>query len=457
MLDKIKQILEKLKNPHIVNLVGNAIMSVLNMVQVAILFNYLPKDKMGVWFFFQGTIGLVDTFRAGLITTAFITSYAGTSKDRSAEVAGSAWFLSSLVTLVFIAVNLIYLAIPYHVPDLGTDLVITWFGLVFVITLPSFIASCVAQAEARFDRLLIIRSVSTSLSITLVLTLIITKNINLMNVIYTGFTAGGVTSLMTIVLGWSRINTFWKKSTQTVKALFAFGKYSVGTSLGSSMFRNSDNYIIKIMLGAKGDAAIAVYNLGLRLTELIEIPLRSFAATIMPPLSAAHNQNNKYHVIYLIKKYSGLLTILMIPVVAGSLLFAEVGIWIVDKEYLTTEAANILRIFMSFALLYPIERFMALALDATNQPQVNAVKLVFMLAANIIGDIVGIWLFGNVYGVAFGTLLPILTGMFISYKWLQRYEKFQMWDVYKIGWLETTWIVKDTWSMLFKKKEAKAE
>ncbi|MVN91860.1 lipopolysaccharide biosynthesis protein [Mucilaginibacter aquatilis] len=454
MLHKIKPIIQKLKNPHIVNLIGNAVMSVLNMVQAAILYNYLSPDKTGIWVFFQGTIGLVDTFRAGLITTAFITSYAGTSKERSAEVAGSAWFLSTIITLIIVAGNIIYLFIPYHIADYGTDLFAKWFGLVFIITLPSFLASCIAQAEARFDRLLIIRSVSTLLSIVLILILIATKNVNLMTVIYTGFIAGGTTSLMTVVLGWSRINTIWKKSTTTVKALFSFGKYSVGTALGSSMFRNSDTYIIKFMLG---DAAVAVYNLGLRLTELVEIPLRSFAATIMPPLSAAHNQNNKYHVIYLLKKYSGLITILLLPVVVGAILFADVAIWIVAKDYLNTQAANILRVFMAFALLYPIERFMALALDATNQPQVNAVKLIFMLAANIIGDFVGVWLFGNVNGIAFGTLMPILTGMFISYKWLQRYEKFQLWDVYKIGWLETTWLVKDTWGMLVKKKQTNAE
>ncbi|UEG55209.1 oligosaccharide flippase family protein [Mucilaginibacter daejeonensis] len=450
MFAKLKPILQKLKNPHIVNLIGNAVMSVLNTLQVAVLLNYLPMDKMGIWFFFQATIGLIDTFRAGLITTAFITSYAGTTKERAAEVAGSAWFLSTLITLVFVLVNVVYLVIPYHVPDMGTDLFIRWFGLVFIITLPSFIASCVAQAEARFDRLLYIRSVSTGLSIAIVLTLILTNNISLMTVVYGGFVAGGATSLMTILLGWSRIDTFFKKSIPTVNALFNFGKYSVGTALGSSMFRNSDTYIIKYMLG---DAAVAVYNLGLRLMELVEIPLRSFAATIMPPLSAAHNQNNKYHVIYLLKKYSGLLTFLLLPVVVGSLCFAEIAIWIVDKKYLSTEAANVLRVFMTFALLYPVERFMALALDATNQPQVNAVKLIFMLAANVIGDFLGVWIFGNVYGVAFATILPVLTGMVISYNWLQRYEKFTLRDVYKIGWLETTWLLKDTWAMIRKKKQ----
>jgi O-antigen/teichoic acid export membrane protein len=451
MLSKFKQILEKLKNPHIVNLLGNAIMTVLNTIQAAIVFNYLSKEGMGNYIIFQSTIGLVDTFRAGLLTTAFITSYAGTSKERSAEVAGSAWFLSLLITGVFVLANAVYLVIPFHMADGGADLFVKWFGLVFIITLPSFIASCIAQAEQRFDRLLYIRSVSTGLSIILVLTLIFTHKLTLMTLVYSGFISGGITSLMTVVLGWARINTIWKKSTDTMKALFAFGKFSVGTSLGSNLFRNSDTYIINFMLGP---SSLAVYNLGVRLMELVEIPLRSFAATVMPPLSAAYNQNNKYHVIYLLKKYSGLLTIILIPVVIGSLFFAEVAIWIVDKKYLSTEAANVLRVFMTFALLYPVERFMALTLDAINQPKVNMVKLIFMLAANVIGDFLGIWIFGNIYGVALATILPIITGMIISYHWLQKYEKFALWDVYKIGWLETKWLIRDSIAMLKKNKDA---
>jgi len=451
MLSKIKQITEKLKNPHIVNLIGTAVTQVLNMVQIAILFRYMSIDKMGAWFFFQGTVGLVDTFRAGLLSTAFVTSYAGTTKERAAEVAGSAWYLSTLITGLFVLVNVGYLVIPYRVGDIGLDLFLKWFGLVFIITMPSFLASCILQAEKRFDRLLYMRATSTCLSIIMVTILITLNKLNLMTVIYTGFVSGGITSLMTIVLGWARINTFFRKSTQTVKALFAFGKYSVGTALGSSMFRSSDTYIINFMLGP---GSLAVYNLGLRLMELVEIPLRSFAATVMPPLSAAYNQDNKYHVIYLLKKYSGLLTILLIPVVVGSLLFAEVAIWIVDKKYLSTEAANVFRVFMTFALLYPVERFMALTLDAINQPKVNMIKLIFMLTANIVGDFLGVWIFGNIYGVAFATILPILTGMIISYHWLQKYMKFALWDVYKIGWLETQWLIKDSWAVLRKKKTA---
>jgi O-antigen/teichoic acid export membrane protein len=436
-----KQILIKLKTPHTTNLIGNAVMSLLNMLQVAILFNYLSMENMGVWFFFQGTIALVDTFRSGLISTAFIVSYSGTTKERATEVAGSAWVLSVLITGVFLILNIGYLLIPRHFNDLGLDLFLKSLGIVFIITLPSFIASCIAQAEQRFDRLLYIRSVSTAISILLVLLLILTQHINLMTVIYAGFVAGGTTSLMTVFLGWSRFTTIWHSSKETIKDLFRFGKYSVGTALGSNLFRNSDTYIINFMLGP---SSLAVYNLALRLMELVEIPLRSFAATIMPPLSAAYNQRNKEHVIYLLKKYAGMLTMILVPVIIGSLLFAEVAIWIVDKKYLSTPAANVLRVFMTFACLMPIERFMALTLDAINQPKINLIKLIFMLAANIIGDFLGVYIFGNVYGVALASLLPVLTGLFISYHWLQRYQKFNLLDVYRVGYVELRAIVDDT-------------
>ena len=436
----LKSFILKLNNPHSINMIGNAIMSVLNMLQVAILFNYLSITQMGIWFFFQATIGLVDTLRAGLISTAFITSYAGTVESRAREVAGSAWFLSIIITAIFIAVNMGYLALPYNFSDTGLNLFLTWMGLVFVLNLPSFLAACVAQAEQRFDRLLYIRVVSTIISILLVLSLILFKKINLMNVIYAGFIAGGLTSLMTLVLGWSRVTTIVYRSKETMNAIFAFGKYSVGTALGSSMFRNSDTYIINFMLGP---GSLAVYNLALRLMELVEIPMRSFAATIMPPLSAAYNQNNKPHVIQLLKKYAGMLTIILIPVVIGSLFFAEVAIWIVDKKYLSTEAANILRLLMTYALLMPIERFMALTLDAINKPKINMLKLIVMLAVNILGDFAGILIFGNVYGIAISGILPVLTGFFISYHYLRQYYDFKIVDVYKVGYNELKLLIKD--------------
>jgi O-antigen/teichoic acid export membrane protein len=450
MLSKLKAIIQKLKNPHLINLVGNAIMSVFGLVQMSLLSNSLEKETLGIWAFFQGTFGLVDTFRSGFLTTAFITSYAGSTKERGDEVAGSAWYLAILITGTFALANVCIMVLPLHIADESFVLFLKWFGLAFVLTLPSFIASCIAQAEQRFDRLLYIRALSTGLAIIFILILIFTKKNTLNTVIYSGFVANGIVSLLTLVLGWARINTLWKRTSETVKALFAFGKFSVGTSLGSNLFRYSDTFIINLMLGP---GALAVYYIGLRLMEFVEIPLRSFAATVMPLLSSAYNQGDKELVIYHLKKYAGLLTILLIPVAIGSQLFAEVAIWIIDKKYLTTEAANVLRVFMTFALIYPVERFMALTLDSINQPKVNMIKLIFMLIANIAGDFIGVWLFGNIYGVAFATLLPILTGLIISYHWLQKYRKFKLWDVYYIGWFETKWLIRDTLAT-FKKKKA---
>ncbi|QQL51016.1 lipopolysaccharide biosynthesis protein [Mucilaginibacter ginkgonis] len=444
-----KAVLQKLRNPHFINLVGNAIMSLLNMIQVAILFNYLSMPDMGIWFFFQGTISLVDTSRAGFLSTAFITSYAGTTKERAADVAGSAWYLSLIITAIIVMVNIGYIFSPWHVKDAGTDLILKWIGVVFIITLPSFIASCVLQAEQRFDRLLIIRSVSTSISIILIIVFIALKKVTLMNVIYIGFVAGGVTGLMTVVTGWSRINTLINKTGTTVRALFNYGKYSIGTALGTNLFSTTDTYIINFTLGP---SALAIYNLGLRLMELVEIPLRSFAATIIAPLAAAYNRGEKSYCIYLLKKYAGMTTILLLPIVAGSLAFAEVGVWIVDKHYLSTPAANVLRIFMSFALLYPIERYMALTLDAINQPRVNMIKLFFMVIGNLVGDFLGVYIFKSVYGIAFGTIIPVLIGYGIAYVYLQKYTQFTLKDTYKIGWDETLKLLRGAKNMLRKKQ-----
>jgi O-antigen/teichoic acid export membrane protein len=240
---------------------------------------------------------------------------------------------------------------------------------------------------------------------------------------------------------------FAKRTRAATMEIFNFGKYSVGTSLSANLFSRSDVFIITGMLGP---AAVAVYSLGQKFMELVEIPLRSFAATAMPSLSSAYNRNNKEEVIYILKKYAGILTILLVPACLISVLLANVAINLVGGgQYAGTtmgiQAANVYRLFMTFALLYPADRFLALTLDVINKPHINFYKILAMLAANITGDVAGILIFGNVYGVALTTFFPILIGALIGFYHLRKYQPFAFFDIYRLGYTEVMASVKQYW------------
>lgn len=428
------RLISKLWNKHFLSLAGNAIMSVFGLLIAALLYRSLPVAELGKWVFFQSTVLLVDTFRSGFITTAFIKFYAGSDKERAAEIMGSTWFIALAITGGFLLINLPAFFVLDKIHDAALLLFVQWFGLTFICTLPSFMASCKVQGEQRFDRLLYIRFVSQTLFMGGILLLIALGKNNLRNIIYINLAAASLTSFFTIAIGYSGIKTFAKRTRKGIKELFDFGKYSVGTTLSANMFRTSDTFIINFLLGP---AALAIYNLGQRLMEVVEIPLRSFAATAMPSLSAAYNQNKREEVIYILKKYAGMLTVALIPVCILSLLFADVAIGLIGGgKYIGTEAANVFRLFITFALLFPADRFLALTLDVIHQPRINFIKVLVMLAANIAGDFAGIYLLGNIYGVAITTVIPTLIGVLVGYFALRRYFVFSFWGIFRLGYAE---------------------
>lgn len=433
-ISMLSNINHTLKNKHFLSLAGNGIMSLLGMATVALLYRALSFSGIGAWVFFQTTVLLVDTFRSGFLTTAFIKFYAGATPQRSREVAGSAWFVAMCITGILALLNIpASLLLPY-ISDPGLALFCQWFGIAYIVTLPTFMATCVLQGQQRFDKLLYIRFINQGSFILFVAIMMLLGGITLQAVVYAYLLSSLVTSICALVTGWSGIQSVSDRSRAAIRELYHFGKYSVGTTLSSNLFRASDTYIINFMLGAP---ALAVYNIGQRLMEIVEIPLRSFAATGMPELSAAYNSQQHSEVISVMKKYTGMLTIVLIPAFVVALLGADAAIALIGGgKYAGTGAANVLRLFMTFALLYPLDRFFALTIDVIHQPKINFIKVLFMLAANILADFAGIALFGNVYGVALATVVPVLIGVLVGNWALQRYYRFSFFSIFSTGYYE---------------------
>ncbi len=428
-------IFSKLSNKHFLSLAGNAVMSVLGMITIAILYRALSVSDIGVWVFFQSTLLLVDTFRSGFLTTAFIKYYSGAQEEKAMAILGGTWYIGGLITFGFILLNIPAFFLLEHINNPGLLLFLQWFGLSYISTLPMFISTCVVQAEQRFDRLLIIRFIYQGLFILLVGILTFTQLVNLQMVVYSNIAAGSIASLYVMMRGWSGIRSFQKRTRESIRELYHFGKFSVGTTLSSNLFRTSDTFIINFMLGAP---ALAVYNLGQRLMELIEIPLRSFAATAMPSLATAYNRGHREEVVTIMKKYTGMITVALVPVTILGMLLADVAIYILGgAEYVHTEAATVFRLFLAFALLYPADRFLALTVDVINKPRINFIKVLVMLVVNVAGDIAGVYIFGNVNGVALATLFPILIGVAAGYWALNLYQPFRFFSIFSFGWQES--------------------
>ncbi|WP_345954729.1 oligosaccharide flippase family protein [Mucilaginibacter sp. PAMB04168] len=435
------KVITLVKNKHFLSLAGNVIMSGLGLVTMVLIYHALSVNDAGIWVFFQSILILVDTFRSGFITTAFIKFYAGADTKRMAEVAGSAWWLGLIITALLLFINIPAFLVTPYIHDESILMFCRWFGLNYIFSLPWFMATCVLQGEQRFDRLLYVRLVNQASFLLGVLLLFILGKVNVIAVLYIYLGANLLTSIYALAMGWTRISSLTQRSQQGIKDMFHFGKFSVGTTLISNLFRTSDTFVINFILNKQ---AVAIYNLGQTLMQLVEIPLRSFAATGMPELSAAYNQNNRFSVISIMKRYTGTLSIVLIPAVILGCLFADLPIYLIGgNKYAGTDAANVFRLFLTFALLYPADRFFALTLDVIHHPKVNFYKVLVMLVANIVFDWAGVYLLGSIYGIAIATVFPVLIGTLIGYRALCRYYPFTIGSIYATGYRQVKyWISK---------------
>lgn len=426
-------------------------MAVLGMVLAGILFRSMHSDDLGYWFFFQSIFVLLDTFRSGFLQVAMIKFYTGAEKAKADAVLGSVWYLGIIITVILVVLNI--LAIPFLNFTDSTGLIITiqWFGITFLCSLPSNIASWVLQAEQRFDKLLILRVINQGLFIVMVLLMVIFHNLTLDKILIINAVCMLVVSIFCLLRGWTHLDTFKKRTKEAISELFHFGKYSVGTTISSNLLRSSDTFIIMIVLGTAGPAAVAMYNIPMRLMEIIEIPLRSFLATGMPSMSEAFNKNNKKEVVNIMQKYGGLLTIALIPICLIAILLADLAIGILGGgKYVGTEAVTVYRIFMSFAMFFPIDRFLGVTLDIIHQPRINFYKVLVMLSTNVVFDFLGLYLFDSILGVAVATFFTFLSGVLFGYFWLKKYLDFRLLSFFTVGFNE----IKQLYSQFLYKNKA---
>lgn len=435
MKEKLSSIFTKLNNKYIFSLAGNGIMSGVGMLTSIILLRALSINDMGVWILFLTIYLLLDTFRSGFLTIAFVKFYSGAEKQRANEIVGTTWVVSILITVFFMFLNIPAYFLSFYFANESISLFLKWFGITYMVSLPSFVATCILQGKQRFDQLLVLRIFNQGSFVIFLLGFIAFKNINIHTVIYSYILSNVLASIIGIIKGWTLFGKIKYQSVKALAELYDFGKFSVGTTLSASLFSTADKFIINFMLGP---AALAIYDTGTKLLQVVEIPLRSFIATAMPSLSTYYNQGLKKEVLIVMKKYIGMISIMLIPLIILTFLLADYIIFVLGGDkYVNSLAPNVLRIYMLIALLYPVDRFLALTLDVIHQPKINFFKVIIMLAITIVSDFIGIYLTGNLYGVSIATVFPILTGTFISFFALNiYYEKFNFMDIYRIGFKE---------------------
>jgi O-antigen/teichoic acid export membrane protein len=414
------------KEDNFLSLTGNLVIAILGIAGFALLARSLSLDVFGEWVLFITGGSFVEMFRFGITNTGLIRFLSGADEASRDKLIGSNALIGlGSTTLIAIILVFCYTFFNEAISNSGYNLFFKWYPLLAFLNLPWNNALVVLQADRKYGKILAIKAIKSGFFFLVILIHFFFLEMTLTQLVFALLIINAITSLMTIILGWDGTKYITKASSETNKTLLNFGKYTTFTLIGSNLLRSAD--VLIISLSPMGNAAVALYSIPLKLTELQQIPLRSFVATAFPKMSKASVHNKVTEVKELFYTYSGALTYLFVGISLFTFIFAEFFVFIISgNQYLETDPAtgfnvvNIVRVFSIYGLLLPIDRMTGIGLDSINKPNINALKVFIMVIANLIGDLIAIFIFKSLLLVAVATIFFTLVGIWMGMYFLNK-------------------------------------
>jgi O-antigen/teichoic acid export membrane protein len=423
----LKKTLKKIvREDNFLSLAGNLTIAIFGITSFALLARSYSVSEFGQWVLFISAGSFIEVFRFGITNTALIRYLSGANDEQRIKLIGSNALIglgsTTIIVVILFFSNLIF---KQAIHNSGYELFFNWYPFLAFINLPWNNALVVLQADRKYGKILLLKSLNSVPFFVFLLANYFYFKMPLLDVVWAMLIINVITSLVSMMMGWDGLKDIRKASSETNKTLLHFGKYTTFTLVGTNLLRSADTLIIS--LSPLGSSAVALYSIPMKLTELQQIPLRSFVATAFPKMSKASIQGKMDEVREHFYAYAGALTYLFIFVSLFTFAFADLFVlFLAGKKYLQTDpstgfnAVNIVRVFSIYGLLLPIDRMTGIGLDSINKPNINAIKVLFMVIANVVGDIIAIFLFKSLILVAVGSIFFTILGIWIGMYFLDK-------------------------------------
>jgi O-antigen/teichoic acid export membrane protein len=363
-----------------------------------ILLRTLTPEDLGQWIIFLAIVTLSELARTGLIQNGYI-KFLKEKKFDSAQLNSSAFSLN-LITGVILSILVVLISIPLkavlQVPTL-TDLCIIYPFFVIVAAPLKFI-EIQWIATNRFGRMAITKSIYGICFLLLIAVISVTGKLTLKMLPFLQVLAVMITVSSAVIFLKGRI---WFSGIQKniVNELVKYGKYVLGTNIGSIILNKMDIFL----LGAiTGPVSVAIYNAASKLMNVVEIPLTSISQVCFPKIANAFHQESPQSVGKIYVKGLILAFAALLPLCLSLFIFAKpIILFVAGEQYLG--GIPILKILALAVFIKPLGRFLGITLDAIGQPDLNFYLLLCSIVFNLIFSLIFIQWWGTI-GVAFAAL-----------------------------------------------------
>ena len=436
-MNKIKYIIKKVysfrnnetKRNTVLSLLGNFLYSVLGFVGIALLARSLDLSEYGDWVIYLSAGSLLEMMRLGFIHTALVRFSSGASESEQKQYIASAWVISIIFSISVSAI-IFFTSMVFHYLEINSSYYyfLRYYPILAIIGLPLSISASILQFKMQFGKMLLLRFASMSLNVVVFICAYFFK-FHVEIVILLHLLSALISSVFSILIKWSGIEFIKFYTKDKIKELTNFGKFSLGTLIGTNLLKSADTFILAFAIGAN---AAALYSIPLKLTETFEILLRSIVSVALPKMSRFSLNQQPNEVKRVFQEYSGMLTFIYVPLMLFCFVFAEFLLNVLGgADYL--QMANVFRVFCFYGLLLPIDRFTGVTLDCLNLPNYNFKKVIVMTVFNIGFDLIVLCFTNDLRWVAFGTVLTTLTGIILGVAFLNRSFNTNLLDILKSG------------------------
>lgn len=200
--------------------------------------------------------------------------------------------------------------------------------------------------------------------------------------------------------------------------LFHFGKYSMGSGIGSMLFTKMDVFMLGYLVGP---AAVGIYSVATRINNYLDLPQNAFSQAYYPQISSKIQESGIEFPLLTVRKAIAMMWIFAIPTALVFLIFPKPILFLLAGETYYT-AAPLLQIFACMVLIKPFGRVFGITLDAIGKPQWNFHMLLVSLVINAIMNYLLIQLMG-IQGAAWGTMLATWVSILMGQYLISRFFK----------------------------------
>lgn len=407
-----------------ISLVQNVAGLVFGVGSFVMLTRIFPKDTVGIWANYMNIITLLEVARNGLVQNAKINFLNQYSQDEPVILKASLVINLgvSLLSALFLALCGGLLASYWAAPVVQ---VLFWiYALTSLVLVPFTQVNILQQSRMHFGWVAVGTMLRTGGFFFFILAhVLLGKPLDLVHMawaqLFIAMLAAAVV-LYGIRGQWqlaSGISWVW------VRRLLHFGKYVFGTNL-SAVFYNS---IDQILLGRFTKSVVAEYNAAVRINTLAEVPIATAASVIYPykvQLMAREGEQASHEVFY---KSVGAITGLLLPVVLAAWIFPELILTLIaGQQY--ADAAPLLRILATSALVQPFLRQFGTQMDSSGRPHLNFMAAFGMAILNTVLNYVAIR-YAGATGAACATLFTQFAFLTTAAWLLNSYFGISLWKV----------------------------